>query len=315
MNRIAFIFPGQGSQAPGMGRDVATDPAVENIYRTADRVLGFELSRICFDGGAENLRDTSVTQPGVFVTSLVFDRLLRERGISPAVVTGHSLGDYTALVAAGAVEWTTALRLVRRRGELMAKVNRYTPGAMAAVLGLPLDRVEELCEDVSSRPGHFVQVANINTADQTVVSGDEAGVSALVKAAKSSDARDAVPLKVGAPFHSELMRPIEEEFASHLDKEEFQAPSIPVVSSVSGEYIESGEEARALLRAQPTAPVLWSKVLRLLVDERVSTLVEVGPGRVLTNLARSEAPRTPAMRVGTLRALDKAVERLRPHSA
>jgi [acyl-carrier-protein] S-malonyltransferase len=294
-----------------MGRDAFG--AAADIYRTADRVLGFELSRICFEGDPDQLRDTAVTQPGVFVTSLVFDRLLRERGVTPAVVAGHSLGDYTALVAAGVLEWTEALRLVRRRGELMAGVNRSTPGGMAAVLGLTPETVARLCEEVSDRPGHFVQVANLNSADQTVVSGDEQGVAALVAAAKSADARDAVPLPVGAPFHSELMRPIEDEYASDLDKADFQEPVIPVVSSVSGAYVESAEEARSLLRSQLAAPVQWSRTLRLLAGEQVSALVEVGPGRVLTNLSRSEAPKVPALRVGTLRALDKAVRTLVPH--
>ncbi|MEU7592625.1 ACP S-malonyltransferase [Streptomyces sp. NPDC039022] len=314
MNRIAFVFPGQGSQTTGMGHDVVREfPAIARTYfDTADEVLGFPLSRLCFDGSAEDLRDTSVTQPGIFVTSLAIQAVLHERGVRPEVVAGHSLGEYAALVCSGVLEWTDALRLVRERGRLMEGVNRRTPGKMAAVVGLAAARVEELCEQVSRAATCTVEVANYNTPSQTVVSGSLAGVDALSHAALGAGAAHVVPLNVGAPFHSSLMRDIEEEFGSHLEAVRFGTPRIPVVANVTARYVESGAEARELLRRQLTSPVRWYQSLELLVKDEAAAFIEAGPGRVLTNIGKTAAPGIPVLAAGTVRQLSKAVERLLP---
>lgn len=312
MDRIAFLFPGQGSQIPGMGKDFAEEHAdrVEKYYTVADEILGFPLSRVCFTGGEEELRDTSITQPGVFLTSLVASAVLRDLGVRPAVVAGHSLGEYTALVHADVLTWEDALHLVRLRGELMAAVNRRTPGRMAAVLGLTPERVGELCAETSSASGEVVAVANYNSPTQTVVSGSVAGVEMFTTAALAQGAQHVTPLKVGAPFHSPLMKEIEEEFGAHLDATPFATPALPVIANTSAGYVHSGDEARKLLKRQLSSSVLWQQTLELLVKEEVAAFVEVGPGRVLTNICRGTAPKVPAMTAGTVRQVEQVLARL-----
>ncbi|TWV53485.1 ACP S-malonyltransferase [Streptomyces misionensis] len=312
MKRIAITYPGQGSQVPGMGKDAAQarPDLSRSYYDAADEILGLPLSRICFEGDAEQLRDTAVTQPAIFLTSLVFTRLLEEQGVVPDVVAGHSLGEYAALVAAGVLDWPDALRLVRRRGELMAAVNRRTPGRMAAVLDLGADRVDELCAEVTGQAHGTVQVANYNSATQTVVSGDARGIDEFAAAARRAGARHVVDLKVGAPFHSVFMKEIEAEFAEDLAGVRFAEPSLPVVANATAGYVHTAESARELLRRQLASPVLWTQTVELLVAAEVSALLEVGPGRVLSNIARASAPGVPALSVGTIRQLDKAVAQM-----
>ncbi|MFF7476918.1 ACP S-malonyltransferase [Streptomyces sp. NPDC008092] len=312
MDRIAFLFPGQGSQIPGMGKDFAEEYAerVEKYYVMADRIVGFPLSRLCFTGGAEELRDTSVTQPGVFLTSLVASAVLQDLGVRPDVVAGHSLGEYTALVHAEVLAWEDALRLVRVRGELMSRVNRRTPGGMAAVLGPSAEWVGDLCAEVSRATGEFVAVANYNSPSQTVVSGSAPGLEAFTAAARAQGARHVTPLKVGAPFHSPLMKEVEEEFGAHLDATSFATPSLPVVANSTAGYIHSGSAARELLKLQLSSSVLWQQTLELLVKEEVTAFVEVGPGRVLTNICRGTAPKVPAMTAGTVGQVRQALARL-----
>ncbi|MFE9429175.1 ACP S-malonyltransferase [Kitasatospora sp. NPDC006697] len=309
--RIAFSYPGQGSQVTGMGKDAVQDsPLARRLYQDADEVLGFPLSRVCFEGDEEQLRDTAVTQPAVFLTSLVFTRLLAERGVRPDVVAGHSLGEYAALVTAGVLDWTDALRLVRVRGALMAAVNRRRPGSMAGVLGLPAERVEELCAQATRQGSGTVQVANYNSATQTVVSGDTEAVEALARSARQAGAQHVARLSVGAPFHSVFMADVEQEFAEHLGAVPFAAPRLPVVANTTAGYLESGTAAREALRRQLASPVRWTQTMELLVAAGVTAFVEVGPGRVLSNLSRASAPGAAALAVGTVRQLDKAVERL-----
>lgn len=317
MSRYAFVFPGQGSQAAGMGADLVRqgDPSARSYFRDADDVLGFPLSRLCFEGTPEELLDTAVTQPAVFVTSLAFAAALRERGVNPDVVAGHSLGEYTALVWAGVLDWVSALRLVRARGELMAGVNVRTPGGMAAVLGLPSARVAELCARTARESGETVEVANYNSAQQTVVSGSVPGLAEFTRRVREAGAERVVPLRTGAPFHCSLMADIEDGFGARLDAVDFAEPRVPVISNVTAQYIDSGAQAREFLRRQLVSPVRWQQTVELLAAEEVNALVEVGPGRVLTNLNRVTAPAVPAAAVGTFEQLAKTVRRFAPAAA
>lgn len=292
MDRIGFVFPGQGSQRVGMGLDLSGEfpELVGTFYRAADEILGLPLSQLCWEGPAEALRDTSITQPAVFLTSLCTWQTLRARGLVPDVVAGHSLGEYTALVVAGILEWTDALRLVRLRGELMAGVNARVPGAMAAVLGLPLADVEALCARAATATGQVVEIANDNEPTQIVVSGQAGAVQWVRDAAKEAGARRAVALDVGAPFHCSLMSEIEDEFAAALEAVEFRDPVVEMVSSVTARPLTGAAEARQVLRNQLTGRVRWTDTVGRMSDAGVGRFIEIGPGKVLGSLCRRIAP-------------------------
>jgi [acyl-carrier-protein] S-malonyltransferase len=293
MDRIGFVFPGQGSQRVGMGLDLAEEhPAlIDTYYRAADEILGLPLSRLCWEGPAESLRDTSITQPAVFLTSLCTWAVLRDHGLAPDAVAGHSLGEYTALVTAGVLEWTDALRLVRLRGRLMAGVNERVPGAMAAVLGLPIDDVEKICAQAAAGTGRTVEIANDNEPAQVVVSGQAEAVREVMNAAREAGARRTVQLEVGAPFHCSLMSEIEDEFAAALDAVEFRDPAVEMFSSVTAAPVTGGAEARQVLRRQLTGRVRWTDTVGRMRDAGVGRFVETGPGKVLGGLCRRIAPR------------------------
>jgi [acyl-carrier-protein] S-malonyltransferase len=279
------MFPGQGSQRPAMaGHLIEAYPSARRLFARADEILGLPLSRICVTGSAEELGRTEITQPAIAATSLAVWELLRAAGYRPAATAGHSLGEYAALVAAEVLSLESALELVRLRGRLMGDVAREVPGAMAAVLGLPADQVLAACgsvEDVG-----LVQVANYNEPLQTVISGHARAVEQAGLAALDAGAERVVRLDVGAPFHCSLMRAVEEEFTEALAAQPFADPVLPAISSVSGTYICSGDEARELLRRQLTEPVRWVEVLRTAARHPVSAYTEIGPGRVLSGLAR-----------------------------
>ena len=285
MGKLAFLFPGQASQYPGMGRELAGNhPAARSVFDEADRALGFSVSDLCFNGSEEALKLTANTQPAILTVSVAAYRVLEENGVQPAFVAGHSLGEFSALVAAGGLEFSDAVRLVRRRGEYMQSAVPEGVGAMAAILGLAPAQVAGICRQAAD--GQVVAPANLNSPEQTVISGHAEAVKRAVELASAGGAKRAVILPVSAPFHSSLMQPAALRLEADLRATAFHPLRVPLVNNADAELTTSGDEARESLIRQVTLPVRWEESVRELIDQGVNTFVEVGPGRVLTGLFR-----------------------------
>ncbi len=288
MGKIAFIFPGQASQYSGMGKDLAEKfPVARAVFDEADRVLGFPISRICFEGTEEELKQTANTQPAILTVSVAAYRVLSNGsgpGIAPDFVAGHSLGEYSALVAGGALEFADAVKLVRMRGTLMQESVPAGEGAMAAILGLSPTTVADICKRAAD--GEIVSAANLNSPEQTVISGNAAAVKRAVELASQNGAKRAVVLAVSAPFHCAMMQPAQAKMEPELRAAAFHDLRVPVVTNADAEATSSGAEAREALIRQITLPVRWEDSVRELVEQGVKTFVEVGPGRVLSGLLR-----------------------------
>lgn len=281
------VFPGQGSQRPAMAAWIEGHPAAEDLFRRADDILGIGLRKLCVDGTAEQLRATDIAQPAIVATSLALAAVRKTEGLLPATVAGHSLGEFTALAVAGALEEEAALQLVRRRGELMAEVSRRHDGAMSAIIGLAAAQVEQLC---TSATAGVVEVANYNQPTQTVISGHTAAVAEVEQSARAAGAVKVVRLKVAGAFHSPLMADIADEFATELDRCILRVPAIPVLSAVTADYISEPDAIGAVLRRQLLAPVRWVDTIRRAVADGHDELIEVGPGQALTGFSRRIAP-------------------------
>ena len=284
--KTAFVFPGQGAQYAGMGREVSEKFSVaRRVFDEADRSLEFALSRLCFEGPEEELKLTENTQPAILATSIALFRILEDKGIRPDFVAGHSLGEYSALVAAGALKLGDAAPLVRRRGRYMQEAVPVGEGAMAALLGLDLRAVQTVCERAAL--GQVVSPANLNCPGQIVIAGNRGAVERAVGIAKEAGAKRAILLQVSAPFHCALLKPAEDRLAVDLSKISFSDLNCSLVTNVDAEPIRTGEEARSALKRQVSRPVRWEESVRRLLDEGVRTFVEVGPGRVLLGLIKS----------------------------
>ncbi|MCP3959816.1 MAG: ACP S-malonyltransferase [bacterium] len=288
---IAFVFPGQGSQKVGMGRDWAEAfDAARAVFEEADDALGFELSRLCWEGPEEELQLTANTQPAILTCSVAMARVVATAGLDPVAMAGHSLGEYSALVTSGALDFATALGLVRRRGELMQEAVPVGVGAMAAIMGIDAEAVAGVVVTVSDKSGSAEEVcavANLNSPQQTVIAGHRATVESAVALAKERGARIAKMLPVSAPFHSPLMRPAREALEPLLAEAEIRSPAVPVVSNIDAAPVASGEEARDALGRQVDGPVRWVESVRWMIDEAgAETFLEVGFGKVLTGLGK-----------------------------
>jgi [acyl-carrier-protein] S-malonyltransferase len=286
LSKIAFVFPGQGSQKVGMGADLMREaPDVFDRYlAAAGSASGLDIRGLCLEGPIEELTATEAAQPALFATSLAVAELARQSGLAPDFVAGHSLGEYTAAVAAGALSTEDGMRLVALRGRLMAQIQSDRPGAMAAIMGLSPSQVQELCVTVSTVGP--VQPANLNTPSQIVCSGEVDAVLALIEAAEEAGADRAVRLQVGAAFHSELMRPVQEQMARALAEVSWSEPLTPLVANASGEVKQTADSIREALVAQIASPVLWVDCVRTLRRHGCDTFLELGSGRTLSSLIR-----------------------------
>lgn len=286
MGKTAFVFPGQGSQSVGMGKDIYDAlPEARARFETADEQLGFKLTDLIFGGPDTELKQTANTQPALLTTSVALYEAFAAKGVQPDYVAGHSLGEYSALTAAGVLHFEDAVKLVRARGEFMEQAVPGGQGAMAAVLGGERDALAKLCADITAG-GALVELANVNCPGQIVVSGSREGVDLVIERVKEIGAKRAIPLEVSGPFHSSLMKTAAERLGERLAAASFQDAKVPVVANVTARPVQNGVEIAELLVRQVYSPVLWEDSVSWLLSQGVDTFVEIGPGSVLTGLIK-----------------------------
>jgi len=304
MEKTAFLFPGQGSQFVGMGKALAASYAsARSVFEEADEALGFAVSKLCFEGPEDELKLTRNMQPALLTVSIAALSVLRDKGITPSYVAGHSLGEYSALVAAGALKFADAVRLVRKRGQYMQEAVPAGVGAMVALLKLPDGKLDSILQEAAQ--GEVVTAANFNSPDQIVIAGHAAAVSRAAELAKAAGAKRAMPLPVSAPFHCPLMEPAQQRLAADLDATAFSDLTVPLINNWQAREIRTGAEARQGLYEQVPNPVRWMGSIRYLAAQGVGRFVEVGPGSVLTGILRNIDPALKGIKFGDPADLEK----------
>lgn len=308
MAKTAFVFPGQGSQTVGMCKEFYDNYAcAKKVFEEADEALGFSIAKMCFEGPEDQLRLTMNTQPAILTCSIAVLAVLRENGLNCQIAGGHSLGEYSALVAAGSLSLADAVRSVRKRGQFMQEAVPVGEGAMAAVMGLEPETIDAICRKVEAECGEAVQAVNFNCPGQVVIAGAAGAVAKAIDALKEAGARRAVSLPVSAPFHSTLMRPAAARLKEVLDEVEFHDAKFPVVANVTAKPVTKAEEVRSLLVQQAASPVKWEMSMRYMLGEGFDTFVEVGPGKVLTGFTRKIDRTANALNVEDMDSLEKTL--------
>ena len=304
MGKIAFVFPGQGAQKVGMAKDVYDAlPQAAELFKTADEVLGFSISELAFEGPEEQLKQTANTQPALLTASIALFEALKSKNITPDYVAGHSLGEYSALVAANALDFDQAVAIVRARGQYMEQAVPSGQGAMAAVLGAERESLAALCAEISATE-HAVELANVNCPGQIVVSGSVEGVNAVAARVKEIGGKRAIMLEVSGPFHSSLMKSAADQLSERLQPVSFRDATVPVVANVTAKTVTQGSDIQALLVEQVYSPVLWEDSVRFLIHEGVDTFIEIGPGNVLTGLIKKIDKNVRLINISSLESIE-----------
>lgn len=307
MSKLAFVFPGQGAQKVGMGKDFYDNYDVaKKMFKEADEALGYSIMKMCFEGSEEDLKLTANTQPAILTISCIANEILKENGIQPEITGGHSLGEYSALVAAGVLNFQDAVALVHKRGSYMQEAVPVGEGGMAAIIGVDRDKIVEVCQQVSAESP--VQAVNFNCPGQIVIAGATKGVELAVEELKAAGAKKAVILPVSAPFHSTLMKPAAEKLAVELDKVTISDAKIPVVANVSAEILTKAEDIKASLVAQAASPVLWEDCVARMKEFGADVLLEAGPGKTLCGFNRRIDKTITSLNVEDVASLEKSLD-------